>query len=378
MPPLRLIQDLSEYSALLDRLRLESIASRSTPKPRVFIATATGCISCSSPLGAKPISWIPLRSTAFLALASSWPTPQLNCVFHDADYDLRLLGYEFGFRASNLFDTRIAAQFLNEPAIGLAAMLEKYVGVRPDKRFQRADWSVRPLTQPMLEYAAMDTRHLPVLRDLLRDRLTERGRLDWVEEECALTTAVRWPAPESPEIAALSMKGARALNPRALAVFRELYVWRTRTADSLDRAAFRIVGNEGLIALAERMPTDPSALSGIPGVGRDLIERRETEILDAVRRGLAVPEADLPRFPRAPRHRPDPSFETKLERLKALRVLLVHRLDLQPGAICPNWLLEGVARESPETLEALAQVDGLRRWQIAQFGPELLEAIKSK
>lgn len=377
MPPLHLIQDLPEYAALLDRLRLEPLVAVDTEaasfhrhRDRVYL------LQLSTRSETHLVD--PLAIHDLPGFGELLADPAIEVVFHDADYDLRLLGYEFGFRASNLFDTRIAAQFLNEPGIGLAAMLEKYVGVRPDKRFQRADWSVRPLTQPMLEYAAMDTRHLPVLRDILRDRLTERGRLDWVEEEFALTTAVRWPAPESPEIAALSMKGARALSPRALAVFRELYVWRTRTADSLDRAAFRIVGNEGLIAIVERVPTDPSALTGIPGVGRDLIERRGTEILEAVRRGLAVPEADLPRFPKAPRHRPDPSFETKLERLKTLRVLLVSRLELQPGVICPNWLLEGVARESPETLEALAQVDGIRRWQIAQFGPELLEAVKLK
>ena len=377
MPPLHLIQDLPEYSALLDRLRLEPLVAVDTEaasfhrhRDRVYL------LQLSTRSETHLVD--PLAIHGLPGFGELLADPAIEVVFHDADYDLRLLGYEFGFRASSLFDTRIAAQFLNEPGIGLAAMLEKYVGVRPDKRFQRADWSVRPLTQPMLEYAAMDTRHLPVLRDILRDRLTERGRLDWVEEEFALTTAVRWPAPESPEVAALSMKGARALNPRALAVFRELYVWRTGTADSLDRAAFRIVGNEGLIAIAERVPTDPSALTGIPGVGRDLIERRGSEILEAVRRGLAVPEADLPRFPKAPRHRPDPSFETKLERLKTLRVLLVSRLDLQPGVICPNWLLEGVARESPETLEALAQVDGIRRWQVAQFGPELLEAVKLK
>jgi len=375
--PLHLIQDLPEYSALLDRLRLEPLVAVDTEaasfhrhRDRVYL------LQLSTRSETHLVD--PLAIHDLPGFGELLADPAIEVVFHDADYDLRLLGYEFGFHASNLFDTRIAAQFLNEPGIGLAAILEKYVGVRPDKRFQRADWSVRPLTQPMLEYAAMDTRHLPVLRDILRDRLTERGRLDWVEEEFALTTAVQWPAPESPEIAALSMKGARALSPRALAVFRELYVWRTRTADSLDRAAFRIVGNEGLIALAERTPTDPSALTGIPGVGRDLIERRGTEILEAVRRGLAVPEADLPRFPRAARHRPDPSFETKLERLKALRVLLVSRLDLQPGVICPNWLLEGVARESPATLESLAQIDGIRRWQIAQFGPELLEAVKLK
>ena len=107
-------------------------------------------------------------------------------MFHDADYDLRLLDREYGFRATNLFDTRIAAQLLNEPGVGLAALLERYLGVRLDKRFQRADWSARPLSPGMLEYAAADTRHLPELRDILRGQLRERGRLTWAEEEFGL------------------------------------------------------------------------------------------------------------------------------------------------------------------------------------------------
>jgi ribonuclease D len=371
----RLIVDSSEFTGLLARLQHEPLLAVDTEaasfhrhRDRVYL------LQLSTRTETHLVD--PLAVPGLPGFGALLVNPAVECVFHDADYDLRLLGLEFGFTAGRLFDTRVAAQFLNEPGIGLAALLEKYIGVKPDKRFQRADWSERPLSRPMLEYAAMDTRHLPVLRDILRDRLTERGRLDWVEEEFALTTAVRWPAPESPEIAALSMKGARALSPRALAVFRELYVWRTRTADALDRAAFRIVGNEALIALTERLPSDPAALAAIPGVGRDLVERRGTEILEAIQRGLAVPEAELPRFPRAARHRPDPAFESRLERLKAMRVLLVGRLDLQPGVICPNWLLEGVAREAPRTLEALAVVDGIRRWQIAQFGPDMLEAVK--
>jgi ribonuclease D len=373
--PLHLIQTLPEYTDLLERLRLEPLVAVDTEaasfhrhKDRVYL------LQLSTRTETHLVD--PLAVAGLPGFGELLADPGIELVFHDADYDLRLLGYEFGFRAATLFDTRIAAQFLNEPGIGLAAMLEKYVGVKPDKRFQRADWSVRPLTQPMLEYAAMDTRHLPVLRDLLRDRLTERGKLAWAEEEFALATAVRWPAPESPEVAALTMKGARALSPRGLAVFRELYVWRTRAAEDLDRAAFRIIGNEALIALAERTPKDAAGLAGIPGVGRDLVERRGKEILAAIARGLDVPEADLPRFPRAARHRTDPAFDSRLERLKALRVRLVGRLDLQPGVISPNWLLEAVARSAPRTLEELGQVEGIRRWQIAQFGNELLDAVK--
>lgn len=301
--------------------------------------------------------------------------PGIEKLFHDADYDLRLLGYEFGFRAVNLFDTRVAAQFLNEPGIGLGALLEKYIGVRPDKRFQRADWSARPLTQPMLEYAAMDTRHLPDLRDLMRDQLVGRGRLEWVLEECALLTAVRWAEPVPPEDAALAVKGLRALPPRAQAVFRELYVWRARTAEALDRAAFRVMGNEVLFALAQQPPADSAALAGIKGVGREVAERRGAEVIAAIRRGLALPENELPRLPRAVRQRPDPVFDARLERLKALRAGLAARENLAPGVLCPNWLLEAIARAAPASLEELGRVDGIRRWQVGVIGTDLLKAV---
>lgn len=301
--------------------------------------------------------------------------PTVECIFHDADYDLRLLGHEFDFTAGRLFDTRVAAQFLNEPGIGLAALLEKYIGVKPDKRFQRADWSQRPLSPPMLEYAAMDTRHLPALSDILRARLEEKNRVAWVAEECVLLTRVRWPEPAAPEVAALSVKGTRALGPRALAIFRELYVWREQAAAAMDRAAFRIFGYQPMLALAEHPPTDPKGLTAVPGVGREIVERRGSEILAAIRRGLELPDSQLPRYPRPDRHRPDPAFEGRMERLKAVRTGLASKLDLQPGVVAPNWLLEAVARAAPRSLDELGALDGIRRWQINEFGRELLQAV---
>jgi ribonuclease D len=212
--PLRLIEDGSEFAALLRRLRAEPLIAVDTEaasfhrhRDRVYL------VQLSTRGETHLVD--PLAVTGLPGLGDLLADTAVEKVFHDADYDLRLLGSEFGFRAANLFDTRVAAQFLNEPGIGLAAMLEKHVGVTPDKRFQRADWSARPLSQPMLEYAAMDTRHLPELRDLLRDKLVARGRLEWVKEECELLTQVRWPDPVPTEIAALGVKGTRAISPRA-------------------------------------------------------------------------------------------------------------------------------------------------------------------
>jgi ribonuclease D len=301
--------------------------------------------------------------------------PAVEVVFHDADYDLRLLDREFGFRATQLFDTRVAAQLLNEPGVGLAALLEKYLGVKLDKRFQRADWSARPLSAGMLEYAAADTRNLLELRDILRNRLIELGRLAWAEEEFLLLEGVRWAGADESEPAYLRMKGAKALRGRALAVLREVFAWRDSVAKKADKAAFRIINNEPMLAIAQNPPTDLAGLRAIPGVGHDLVERRGSDLLGAVQRALAIPERDLPRIDRPPRRPADPAFDARVERLKAARNREAARLDLAPGVLCPNGTLESLARAQPASREDLTRVPGLRRWQALEIGEALLAAV---
>jgi ribonuclease D len=373
-PPL--ISDPTTFRALLARLESEPLVALDTEaasfhryRDRVYLLQ----------LSSRNETYLvdPLAVPDLPGLGELLANPGVEVVFHDADYDLRLLQREYGFRASRLFDTRIAAQFLNEPGIGLAALLEKYFGIKLDKRFQRADWSARPISPPMLAYAAEDTRSLPALRDLMREALERRGRLGWVEEECDLLTRVRWPDQVSPEVAALAAKGIRTLNPRAMAVFREVYVWRDRTAEAMDRAPFRVRGTDVIFSVAGRQPTTPAELAVIPGIGKETMDRRAAEILAAVRRGLEVPDSALPRFERGLRYRPDPAFDGRLERLKATRATLAGRLDLQPGVLAPNWMLEAVARALPTNREELGRIEGVRRWQVETMGDDLLAALAS-
>jgi len=316
----------------------------------------------------------PLAIDSLAPLAEVLADPAVEIVFHDADYDLRLLDREYGFRATNIFDTRVAAQLLNEPGVGLAALLEKYLGVRLDKRFQRADWSARPLSPEMLEYAASDTRHLPELRDILKDRLEAQGRLAWAEEEFALLDELRWSPPDG-EPGYLRLKGAKALKGRELAILRELFEWREGVAQRSDRATFRVLNNEPMLAMAKQPPADMAALKTIPGIGSDQAERRGRDILAAVKRGLEIPEQDLPRVERPPRKAFDPAFEARLERLKAARNRLAVQLDLAPGVLCPNGTLEAIARANPASMEALGALPELRRWQLREIGGELLGAV---
>lgn len=298
----------------------------------------------------------------------------VEVVFHDADYDLRLLHQDYGWHVTAIFDTRIAAQLLGIRAFGLAALLERYFGVALDKKYQRADWSMRPIPSAMLDYATQDTHYLLALRDQLRTELVAKGRWAWAAEEFARLEGTRWASEDSAD-AFLRMKGARDLTRRELAVLRELVQWRDAVAGELDRATFRVVGNEALLAIAHEQPTSRQALAAIRGMPRGIAESRGNDVLGAVRRALQVPDAALPKFPRAPRWDRDPDFEDRVAKLKAVRDAAAARLDLDPGVLCSRERLESIARKKPASLDDLGTIPDLRRWQIAELGEGLLQAL---
>lgn len=304
--------------------------------------------------------------------------PRTEIVLHDADYDLRLLGRDHDIRITRLFDTKIAAQFLGEPQIGLAGLVEKYLGVRLDKKHQRADWAQRPLSRELLEYAAEDTRHLPALRDRLRTDLEERGRLHWAEEEFHLREATRWTPGASEDDAYLRIKNTRDLKPLQLAALRELHAWREEVARERDVAPFRVVTNDALVNLARRLPDSLAALNEAGGMSSALIARRGAEMLRAIRKARQVPEADLPRRPRLPRRPPlDPELERRVEKLRVVRDHAAAQLGLDRGFLMPRQQLEDIARLTPATTSALLRVPEMRKWQVEALGQPLLETLQT-
>lgn len=298
-------------------------------------------------------------------------------VFHDADYDLRILDRDYGFHARRLFDTRIAAHLAGEPAVGLAALLEKYCGVKLSKSHQKGDWSRRPLPAAMLAYAAADTRHLPDLRAALAARLEALGRTAWAEEEFSRLESLRWTGAGDGSEAYLRIKGAKALRPRQLAALREAVRWRDERAAAEDKAPFRIVGNEGLLAVARALPGTAEALARVPTseLPAVLARRHGAGLLDAVRRALALPESELPALERSKRPARDPELEARTERLKAARNRVAAELGLDPGVLCGRAVLEAVARARPNDRAGLARVGELRRWQAEVLGNALLGAL---
>ncbi len=368
------IQDQAEFERWLGALRSEALLAVDTEAAsfhrhldRIYL------IQISSREATAVVD--PLAVTDLRLLGEVLADPSIEIIFHDADYDLRILNRDYGFQAANLFDTRIAAQLLNEPGIGLAALLEKYLGVTLDKKFQRADWSLRPLLPGMLEYAAGDTHHLATLRDILREKLQTAGRWTWAEEEFTLLEGVRWTPPGPAEEAYLRMKGSRALKGRALLVLKEVYSWREALASRLDRAQFRVLGNDVLLGLAERPPADVQGLKTVKGISTDFVTKRGPDLFAAIQRGLEAPAASIPVFERSRRPPRDPEFDAALERLKVVRNQAATRLDLAPGVLCPNGALEAIARAKPKSVEEIQRLPEIRRWQAGAIGQELIQVL---
>ena len=309
------------------------------------------------------------------SLAGLLADERVEVVIHDADGDMRMIEQDFGWRVTRLFDTRVAAQLLGLPGLGLAALLEQLLGVHLDKKHQRADWSLRPLPEDMLAYAAEDTRHLIDLRDHMRAELERTERWSWAAEEFALLCSTSRLRSDERAPAFLRVKAARELAPRQLAVLRELIAWREGLARAADTALFRVAGDEVLVAVVRAAPQTPAALAAVRGATPWLRDRHGRTLLAAVARGLAVPDDELPHYPVPPRERRDPKIEARIKLLKQVRDAAAARLAIDPTVLAPSARLEAVAKRAPTSVADLQEVPSLRRWQVEVMGDEWIKAL---
>jgi ribonuclease D len=278
--PPHLVADPAALAALLDVVRAEPMVALDTESNSFHVYRERVCLL-----------QISTRAADFvvdpLAVDVS-PLGAVLCdgretVLHGADYDVRCLKREYGWRLPRLFDTMAAARRLGRPGLGLSALVEQHFGARLSKAFQRSDWGRRPLTREQIAYASLDTHFLLPLYDLLAGELVERGALDAARVEFGRIAAVEPRERVFDPEGYRRIRDARALDEPGRAVLRALYVAREARARGLDRPPFKVLAEAAMIDIARRRPRSEEELSRIPGVTPSVLRRLGRDILEAVR-----------------------------------------------------------------------------------------------
>jgi ribonuclease D len=316
----------------------------------------------------------PIQVKDLSALKPLFGNPRIKKVFHGSDYDVRSLFRDFDIVIHNLFDTELASRFLGFQQSGLDAMLQTFFNVKLEKKYQKKDWSMRPLPEAMITYAAKDVHHLLPLAKLLEKDLSEKNRLAWVEEECELLSNVR-PNATNAEPMFLSFKGAGRLPPEDLAVLEALLIWRKQTARKKDLPLFKIVGNGTLLTLVRAKPQTRESLETSRALSAKQTGMYGRQLLNAISNGLKTPEDRLPVYPRTRATRLPESKIRLAKKLKSWKEKKAAGLAIDPSLVLNKSQTMDIARISPAAVRDLENIAGLKSWQIREFGEEIVRCI---
>ncbi|GAB49413.1 HRDC domain-containing protein [Mobilicoccus pelagius] len=311
-------------------------------------------------------------------------TRGVEWILHAATQDLGCLR-EVGLSPDALFDTELGARLAGLPRVGLAAVVEHYLGFSLAKEHSAVDWSTRPLPEDWLIYAALDVECLAEVREAMIEDLTAQGKIEWARQEFeALTSFTGHPVRTDPWRRVSGMRRLRT--PRAAAILRELWYVRDDLARDRDTAPGRIAPDAVIGALAGAAPTTSAEVTA---ASSHRAVRRHPEIwARAVRRALDLPESELPPTslpssgPPAPRSWADrdPLAAARLTRAKddLARFAEEHRIPLE-NVLTPDTLRRVVwnppADPDEASLHAALRELGARPWQADIAAPVLDHAF---
>jgi ribonuclease D len=291
-----------------------------------------------------------------LNLASLWKCKALkNITFHACDYDLRLLSLFHGFYPQSIYDTSIAAKLLGEKQTGLAALVQKYFGIKLDKKYQKYDWTKRPLPPEVCRYAMLDTVYLDAIKELQCKKLNDLGRMAWLEESCEnLLKNSKRHKTEFLEHQKESwrLKGSNAFKPVELQLLRAAWNWRDKQAEKRDYASFKILNNYLMMDIVKAAARIKGKISeqNLPRLPRNMKGALLKTFLNELNEAAAAPASHFPGpLPRkaAPRTAINDDLREKLRELRNEKAAQLkidsgllakqHQLNILADALQGNW-----------------------------------------
>lgn len=271
---------------------------------------------------------------------------RITKVMHAARQDMEIFFHMRAVLPSPVFDTQIAAPLLGFPdQTGYATLVKEILGVTLEKLHTRADWSLRPLSQEQIHYAADDVIYLAEIYRRLTDRLTQHGRLDWLEEDFNQLTS---PAlyHNLPADAWKRVRGVDRLKGASLSVLQALTGWRERSAQQADRPRNWLVRDDVLIDIARHMPRDMAALGRIRQLHEGMLKRHGKELLALIEEAIQRPPEPLPDAER--RTRLSASQEAVVDAMMAVVRICAEKNSLNPSVLATRKQLEHLMSGNPD------------------------------
>lgn len=292
---------------------------------------------------------------ASLDLAPMWKILKgKEIIMHGCDYDLRMLRRDFGFKPRQVFDTKEAARLVGLRQFSLANLVQTFEKVTLDKGSQKANWSLRPLTPAMEQYALNDIRYLQPVAARLKDRLNELNRLSWHRETCERLIKECSIIPEVDQDRVWRVKGSFHLKPKELAVLRALWKWREKQAIQRNQPPFYVLQHNKLVKIAQAAANQNGYHSLLP---KRWSQRKRRSIQGVIDRALALPPSDYPKRLRNTNTQLPPVSPEKVEKLKKRRDARARDLDIDPTLIASRAMMEHLTRNWE------ANKNHLMKWQ---------------
>jgi len=371
-------------SAALDRavesLKSSTVIGVDTESDSFFSYKESCCLIQVTGQGGPDYIVDPLLLHDLSPLAPLMADPGVVKVFQGADFDIVSMKRDFGFQFENIFDTMLAAQAIGQERFGLFDLVQHYFGVTLNKKYQRHDWSSRPLREEHLEYARLDSHFLPTLKDLLGDEAQSKGRMKMLEEEFGLLEGREWTGRAFDPNDCIRMKGATSLQPDQLRVLRAVYTLRDSIAKQKNRPPFKVWGNDVCLKLAREMPKDRDALRKALGDGHFVGRRYATEATTAVQTGMN--DTSPPPAPTKAKRKGSGSIppfsrddEPLLSHLKKWRNKRMEDEGVGAGMVVNNNILKGVAALRPSSAADIPKIPDIRKWQVEAYADLLVEAV---
>lgn len=304
-------------------------------------------------------------------LGRLFKNPAQEKIFHASEYDLICLKRDYHFTFVNIFDTMIAARILGAPQVGLGSLIQKYFEITIDKKYQRANWGLRPLPPEMLDYARFDTFYLFKLCDVLAAELTAHNLFDLAQEDFVNACKAEGHPNGNGQGECWKLAGSSRIDPRQVTILRELCVYRDDQAKKADLPHFKILSNEMLVEISQQRPTSLDELSLIPHCSEKLIKRHGHAILKAIARGENAPLVTRQKNPR-----PDDAFIARIDCLKEWRKKTGKKLEVESDVVLPREMLERIASANPSTKLDLKKIMSNSPIRYKKFGDLILKELK--